>query len=173
MALQQMKECLNRALLIAPGTEMTVEEARELLVAIGKNFEIIKEVPQMAEKVQEIYTKILDSITGSVTENDNRLVTSDGVWRYVNENGSRKFNDLSVSCADVVLDDTYESYPYRADIAVSEARSAHMPLVVFGLADAVSGNFAPLAEAKEGFVSIFMKKIPAVENIIIPALILQ
>ena len=83
MALQQMKEYLNRALVVAPGTGMTVEEAYELLVSIGKNFELIKEVPQLAEKVREIYEKMLDSVTGSVTENDDRLVTSDGVWRYI------------------------------------------------------------------------------------------
>ena len=58
MALQQMKEYLNRALVVAPGTGMTVEEAYELLVSIGKNFELIKEVPQLAEKVREIYEKI-------------------------------------------------------------------------------------------------------------------
>lgn len=57
MALQQMKEYLNRALVVAPGTGMTVEEAYELLVSIGKNFELIKEVPQLAEKVREIYEK--------------------------------------------------------------------------------------------------------------------
>ena len=49
----------------------------------------------------------------------------------------------------------------------------HLPLVVFGLEDAVSGNFAPLAEAKEGAVSIFMKEIPSAETITVPALILQ
>ena len=173
MALQQMKEYLNRALVVAPGTGMTVEEAYELLVSIGKNFELIKEVPQLAEKVREIYEKMLDSVTGSVTENDDRLVTSDGVWRYIDENGSHKFSNLSVSCGSIVSDSTYGTYPYRADIAVPGAKPEHLPLVVFGLEDAVSGNFAPLAEAKEGAVSIFMKEIPSAETITVPALILQ
>lgn len=173
MALQQMKEYLNRALVVAPGTGMTVEEAYELLVSIGKNFELIKEVPQLVEKVRKIYEKMLDSVTGSVTENDDRLVTSDGVWRYIDENGSQKFSNLSVSCGTIVSDSTYGTYPYRADIAVPGAKPEHLPLVVFGLEDAVSGNFAPLAEAKEGAVSIFMKEIPSAETITVPALILQ
>ena len=121
----------------------------------------------------EIYEKMLDSVTGSVTENDDRVVTSDGVWRYIDENGSHKFSNLSVSCSSIVSDSTYGTYPYRADIAVPGAKPEHLPLVVFGLEDAVSGNFAPLAEAKEGAVSIFMKEIPSAETITVPALILQ
>lgn len=116
---------------------------------------------------------MLDSVTGSVTENDDRLVTSDGVWRYIDENGSHKFSNLSVSCGSIVSDSTYGTYPYRADIAVPGAKPKHLPLVVFGLEDAVSGNFAPLAEAKEGAVSIFMKEIPSAETITVLALILQ
>ena len=59
-------------------------------------------------------------------------------------------------------DSTYASsgYNFAATITVSGATSNHVPVVNFGMADAVSGNFAPMAVCVSNGVKIYAKVKP-------------
>ena len=51
-------------------------------------------------------------------------------------------------------------YSYKAQITVSGATGNDFPIVAFNQSDAVSGNFAPLAFAFDGYLEIWAKTIP-------------
>ena len=72
----------------------------------------------------------------------------------------RSFFDTVVSASAFVADSTSEDYPYRAAVSLSGVISGMIPEVIFGLADAVSGNFAPVAEAYDGGVYIWAAEVP-------------
>lgn len=82
----------------------------------------------------------------------------------------RSFFDTVVSASAFVADSTSEDYPYRAAVSLSGVISGMIPEVIFGLADAVSGNFAPVAEAYSGGVYIWAAEVPEA-NIAIPTII--
>lgn len=54
-----------------------------------------------------------------------------------------------------VSDATYTDYPYRASIPITGCTVNHIPEVVFSLADALSGKFAPVAQTYAGGVYIY------------------
>ena len=57
-------------------------------------------------------------------------------------------------------DTTYESYPYKADISCTGVTANYYPEVVFDLADATSGYFAPVCQSVSGAVRIYASDIP-------------
>lgn len=65
------------------------------------------------------------------------------------------FTNLSASSW--VSDSTYSDYPYRCDIACSGVSDAMYAEVIFGVAEANSGNYAPVCETKNGAVAIWSK----------------
>ena len=62
-----------------------------------------------------------------------------------------------------------DGYPFRAVIPISGVTSSMKPEVVFGMADAVSGNFAPVAETYNGGVYIYSAMKPTA-SITIPVI---
>lgn len=54
-------------------------------------------------------------------------------------------------------DSTYADYAYKGTIAVPGATSAMRPEVVFGLTEALSGNYAPICESGTDSVYIYAK----------------
>lgn len=71
-------------------------------------------------------------------------------------------------------DDEYykAGYRYFVQMSVDDAAEDLTPTVVFNITDAVSGNYAPVAESGDGWVKIYAKEIP-VETLVIPCIILQ
>lgn len=59
-------------------------------------------------------------------------------------------------------DGTYSAsgYNYKATATVSGVTSSYVPFVNFAMADAVSGNFAPMAVCVTGGVTIYAKAAP-------------
>ncbi len=55
---------------------------------------------------------------------------------------------------------TYNEYPYRAAIDLPNVKSTMVPEVVFGLSDAISGLYAPIAEAYDGGIYIYATNVP-------------
>ena len=47
-----------------------------------------------------------------------------------------------------------------------------IPTIIFSLKDALSTNFAPIAQSYDGYVKIFAKEIPS-ENVKIASMVLQ
>lgn len=60
-------------------------------------------------------------------------------------------------------DTTYTDYPFRASIPIDGCTVNHIPEVTFALADATSGNFAPIAETYDGGVYIYAAEVPSGE----------
>jgi len=54
-----------------------------------------------------------------------------------------------------VSDATYEDYPFKCAIALSGVVATDVPEVVFNVAEATSGDYAPVAECYDGGVYIW------------------
>ena len=65
-----------------------------------------------------------------------------------------------------------EGFPYFGAIPLTGATASMTPEVVFSVADAVSGIFAPVAETYAGGVYIYASELPSATTITIPTIIL-
>ena len=81
-----------------------------------------------------------------------------------------QFNNTSVPASTFVADSTYGDYGFRAAVALSGVTSTMIPEVVFSLADAVSGIFAPIAESYNGGVHLYASSVPE-SDITIPTIL--
>ena len=71
------------------------------------------------------------------------------------------FTNKSVAASAFVSNSTYADFPYRAAVALTGVTAAMIPEVFFGLTDAMSGNFAPVAESYAGGVYIYAAAKPS------------
>ena len=85
---------------------------------------------------------------------------------------TKKFNNITVPITDFVEDTTYSQYPYKADITLEGVTATMIPDVYFNGADALSGNYAPIAILYDGYLRIFSKSIPS-SDLIIEAILCQ
>lgn len=69
-------------------------------------------------------------------------------------------NSVSVATSAWVSDTTYTDYPFKASIPIEGCTANHIPEITFALADATSGNFAPIAETYDGGVYIYATEVP-------------
>ena len=81
------------------------------------------------------------------------------------------FTNTTVEAASFTADETYGDFPYRAAVPLTGAAEAMTPEVVFGVTDAMSGTFAPVAESYAGGVYIYAAEIPSAA-VTIPTIIL-
>lgn len=81
-----------------------------------------------------------------------------------------QFSNVSVPARDFVSDTTYQDFPYRASIALSGAIESMIPEVVLSVDDALSGNYAPVAESYNGGVYLYAGSPPDAD-ITIPTII--
>ena len=70
------------------------------------------------------------------------------------------FSNVSVAASAWASDSTYAAYPYAASVACSGVTANHVPEVVFGVTEAASGNFAPVAQSGSGTVKIYAATKP-------------
>lgn len=61
----------------------------------------------------------------------------------------------NVSASAWTSDSTYTDFPYRCALALTGVASTDCPEIVFGVDEAVSGNYAPVAECYDGGVYIY------------------
>lgn len=80
------------------------------------------------------------------------------------------FTDTSVPVSAFVADSTYQDYPFRAAIALTGVLDTMIPEVVLGVADAIDGNFAPVAATYNGGVYLYAASAPE-SAITIPTII--
>lgn len=81
-----------------------------------------------------------------------------------------QFTDVVADDAAFAADTTYTAFPYRAAVALTGVLSGMTPHVVFGVDDAVSGIFAPVAACYDGGVYLYASEVPAAD-ITIPTII--
>lgn len=183
MALQMLKENIDRCITITHNSKYTKEEIYDFLIKTNEEFETIKKVPMLAQNVIRIYEELLNFTTDTVAPNDNRMVSSKGVANHlfasyytkdqIDEIKTLKYGPISISTNNIESDATYSNYPYHLDIQIEKATSSHMPTVVLKLEDAISGIYAPITESFDGYVRMFLKKIPSSNTIEIPIILLQ
>lgn len=80
------------------------------------------------------------------------------------------FEDVSVAASSWTNDSTYADYTKKAVISLSNVTAAMFPEVVFAPEEAESGNFAAVAAAGAGSVTIYAKEAPSA-SITIPSII--
>lgn len=71
-----------------------------------------------------------------------------------------QFANIAVATSTFVADTTYQDYPYRAALALTGVLSSMIPDVVLSLADATSGNFAPVAACYDGGIYLYAAAVP-------------
>lgn len=79
-------------------------------------------------------------------------------------------NNTSVATSAWSQTNSYNDYPWRATVAISGLTSNYYAEVIFGLTDATSGIFAPIAETTSGGIYIYAKEQPG-SAITIPTII--
>lgn len=84
----------------------------------------------------------------------NSIAMFDDVWTLL------KVSDVSISTDAWLADTTYTDFPYAATVGITEVTKNFSPIVTFNEADAVSGNFAPVALAGDGTLTFYAKSIP-------------
>lgn len=82
-----------------------------------------------------------------------------------------EFTNVTIAPEVFVSDTTYVDYPYRANLALNGVISSMIPEVIFGMTEAISGNFAPVVESYDGGVYIYASSVPE-SAITIPTIIL-
>ena len=70
------------------------------------------------------------------------------------------FTDTTVAKSAFVADSTYQDYPYRAAVALTGVLASMVPDIVLSLADATSGNYAPVAECYNGGIYLYAASAP-------------
>lgn len=81
-----------------------------------------------------------------------------------------QFSNVSVTKGAFVSDTTYQDFPYRAGISLSGVIESMIPEVVLSVDDALSGNYAPVAESYNGGVYLYAGSPPDT-GIMIPTII--
>lgn len=82
-----------------------------------------------------------------------------------------QFSNVPVPASSFVPDSTYQDFPYRASIALSGAIKSMIPEVVLSVDDALSGNYAPVAESYNGGVYLYAGSPPD-SDVTIPTIIM-
>ena len=82
-----------------------------------------------------------------------------------------QFSNVTVPKGAFVSNTTYQDFPYRASIALSGAIKSMIPEVVLSVDDALSGNYAPVAESYNGGVYIYAGSPPD-SDVTIPTIVL-
>ncbi len=80
------------------------------------------------------------------------------------------FADVIVPATSWENDDTYSEYPYRASILLDNVTAEHFATVVFSVADAIAGQYAPVAETYDGGIYIYSNE-PIEASVTIPTIV--
>jgi len=152
MALQQLQERLQECINIPRGLSLTADETAELLLIINANKDNITQIPTILSAVTNLRTEIM-------TEFGN-YYNKTSVDSMISGVTTLKFSNIEVDVSTASADATYEDYPYHIDVALSGATATRIPEVCFGVEEAMSGNFAPIASSYAGGVRIYMKEVP-------------
>jgi len=68
----------------------------------------------------------------------------------------------SISVSSWSSDATYSDYPYRASVAITGVTASDVAEVVFGVEQAVSGDYAPVCATYSGGVYLYAKRNDAI-----------
>ena len=118
------------------------------------------EVAADALAVGEAVAKLLAAVENAQEAADNAQATADAITPagIGAEKARLQFTDVTAEA--FVADSTYEDFPFRAAVALEGVTAAMLPEVVLGVAEAMSGSFAPVTESYDGGVYIYASEAP-------------
>lgn len=90
--------------------------------------------------------------------------------KLANDAIKRVVTNKVVAKAAFTSNSTYADYPYRAAIAINGVTTDMIPEIIFDVADAISGNYSPVAQTYNGGVYIYAASPPD-NNLTIPTII--
>lgn len=119
-------------------------------------------------------TALLDQLQRDI-EQVASLVIPDGAVTYpklASDAVKLIFTNTVIQTTQFAEDTTYEDFPYKVVIGLSDAVTPSMlPEVIFGAVDASSGVFAPVADSVTGGIIIYASEVPEAA-VTIPTIIL-
>ena len=125
-------------------------------------------IPQTAEDVGAMPTDALPNQHGNTHSVEGMdPITPESIGA---EKQRLQFTNKTVAASAFVANTTYEDFPYRAAVELSGVTAAMVPEVVFGVGEATSGIFAPVAQAYDGGIYLYASEIPEAD-ITIPTII--
>lgn len=154
-------------------TEFQKAQARNNIgaVSFGSNLKILGHFDTVTELQAAAPRKIGDAYSvGTVTPYN--LYIFDGFRNDWLDYGQIRAADISaryvenqaIAVSSWEQDDTvFTDYHYKARIVIASATADDFPIVAFAPKDAISGNFAPIAYAFDGYVEVWAKAIPEVD----------
>lgn len=101
-----------------------------------------------------------------------KKITEEDIARW-DEGGNANvltFKNITVETTAFVEDATYEAFGYKADIPCTGVTADFFSDVTFDVAEAISGNYAPISKTGVGIVTIYAVNQPE-STIIIPSII--
>ena len=107
------------------------------------------------EKISGTYTSIKDFTEWSSVNKSGYLVDA-----LLDKKRILTFNNIGIDVSSWSENDTYEDYPYIAEIPLAGVDSYYNVSVAFSLEDVISGIFAPVALTQSGKVCIYANSIP-------------
>lgn len=102
-----------------------------------------------------------DGTASSYTYNNEVLADGSVTYQKLASDAVKvQFLNTTIATASFVSNSTYQDFPYRATVPLTGVLASMTPEVIFSLADAVSGNFAPVAECYDGGVYLYAASMP-------------
>jgi hypothetical protein len=159
----------------------TTDTVGTSLPAVNENFRVLEEQVEKIPQTDEIITQ--ENVEKWNSKQD-ELVAGDGIrirGNVISATGGGGgtggggtgdillFNDIVVEVGDWVEDSTYEEFYYKAELYCEDVTDEFFANVVFGVKEAISGNYAPISETKNDTVVIYAVEIP-LEDITIPSI---
>ena len=107
------------------------------------------------------------TVLGGIKVGNNLYIDENGVLSAVGGGGGGEggatvlvFENVVVQPEEWKEDETYEQFLSRADIPCAGVTADFFPDVVFGLNEALSGNYAPISSTGAGVVTIYAVNAP-------------
>ena len=152
-----------------------IEKTDEILNsidAVNENFEIIDEKMKTGGGGGTTDYRALSNkpkingveLTGDKTSEELGIISGSGASNILT------FENVSVTTTSFVEDATYEEFGYKAEIPCTGVTEDFFSDVVFGVSEAISGNYAPISLTGAGTVTIYAVEQPE-STITIPSII--
>lgn len=137
-----------------PDKTLTVGERAADAAAVGAAVARVQAAAESAQEAAERAQTTADAVTPvGIGAEERRL----------------QFADVAVET--FTDDGTYADFPYRAAVELEGVTTGMLPEVVFGVEDAASGVFAPVAESYDGGIYIYAAEKPETA-VTIPTIVL-
>ena len=139
-----------------------MEDIKDLKAQTNQNIQDITNLKQAVEDVSVLANNLNTDVTNLKQTVEDVSVLVNGLNTDVTNLHSEiskitplKFTNITVSTW--VIDTTYTDYSYKGTITLTGVTPSMVAEIVYNVADAESGNYAPICETFDGGVYIYSK----------------